>query len=320
MAPRGVALRAMPAAKPPKLSVTVIGGGALGSFLAARLARHGIAVSLVARGARLERVCSEGILLAADGAADRISVPARQSCENFPPPDIAILAVKAGDLGSALDLLEPVIRPGMGIVTVQNGVEAPDIAAARWPQAEVLAARVHGFFEMHGDAVRHVGVEPSVAFGPLDGKRAASADAFASCLTAASIAFTRPDDMRHALWEKFLLASAIGGVGLALGKPAGQLCSDGQARIMLEGAMEEIALVAAAKGVTLASDCVKQTMAFAASFPPGATSSLQRDMEAGRASEFDSLTGAVIRLADALDMEVPVHRAILRQIEARGLI
>ncbi len=88
--------------------------------------------------------------------------------------------------------------------------------AVKLPSVQMLAGRVHGFFELHGDVVRHLGVEPSLAFGTLDGLPSPAAELLATCLQSARIGFTRPEDMRRSLWEKFLLASSIGGVGAAL--------------------------------------------------------------------------------------------------------
>ncbi|WP_324741376.1 2-dehydropantoate 2-reductase [Tsuneonella sp. CC-YZS046] len=301
-------------------AIAVIGAGALGSFLAARLAQAGLATALVARGPRRAELERDGIVMREGPAPRRIVVPLAKEGSGLAPPDIAILAVKAGDLESALAVLKPAARPGMILLTVQNGVEAPEIAERAIPEAHVLAGRVHGFFEMDGSSVRHVGVEPSIAFGPLQDAPPTAGELMAACLQQAAIAFTRPPDMRRALWEKFLLASAIGGVGLALGLPAGQLCNNARAREMLESAMAEIAMIADMKGVDLPGDCVRATLDFAASFPPDATSSLQRDVEEGRRSEFDSLTGAVLRFAEALQVPVPTHRDILRRIKARGLL
>jgi 2-dehydropantoate 2-reductase len=304
----------------PKPVIRVIGAGALGSFLAARFVQAGMPAALAARGARLAEIERDGVIIRQGAAIHRIAVPLSSAGGGLPPPDIAILAMKADDLPEALATLKPRARPGLILLTVQNGVEAPDIARQAIAGAKVLAGRVHGFFQMDGPAVRHVGVEPSIAFGPLDDRPDQAASLLAACLSAASITFERPGDMRRALWEKFLLASAIGGVGLAAGIPAGQLCRNQETHQLLSGAMEEISIIARMKGIALPVDCVQTTLAFVASFPPDATSSLQRDVEEGRRSEFGSLTGAVLRFADALGFSAPVHREIIRRIEARGLI
>lgn len=305
---------------PDATPITVIGGGALGSFFAARFALAGAQVGLVARGRRLEEIARNGLTLSEQDRLTYVPVPVAAACTAFPPPRLAVIATKTADFSDALKLLDAIAQPGMGIITVQNGVEAPEIAARAFPQACVLAARVHGFFEMEGQAVRHVGVEPSFAFGPLDRHPCPAADLFERWLAKAGVTSSRPYDMRRSLWEKFLLASAIGGVGLALGRPAGQILRHPEGQAMLEGAMGEIALVAQARGIGLPDDCVRRTIAFVASFPSDATSSLQRDVEDWRTSEFNSLTGAVPRFAGELGISVPVHDAIIAAIRARGLL
>lgn len=305
---------------PSNLQITLIGAGALGSFFAACFASRGIKVGLVARGGRLERIRREGISFDAGDAIRPVAVPVSADCTAFPDPQLIILCTKTLDLADALRMIKPVVMPATGIVTLQNGVEAPDQAAAAFPDASIIAARVHGFFQMDGDGVRHVGVEPSMAMGVWNGPPSPALSQLAACLDHIALSHTQPADIRRALWEKFLLADAIGGVGLALGVNAGQIRHHPQGLPMLEAAMQEIIAVAAAKGIFLGDDCAARTLDFIAGFPGDATSSFQRDVEAGRPSEYDHLTGAVLRFADAEQIAVPVHREIAAQIKARGLL
>lgn len=298
----------------------MIGAGALGSFFAARFARAGAEVALIARGARLAHIRQHGISIEQDGRQERLMVDARSDCAGLACPDLVLLCTKAQDLPAALDLLAPFKAERFGVLTVQNGVEAPDQVARALPAASVLAARVHGFFEMHDGIVRHVGVEPSVAFGVLSGPPPEAASLLATCFEKAGIAYSQPADMQKVLWEKFLLASTIGGVGAALGITAGQIKDEPRHWAMLGEAMREVAAVAHAKGVQLDDDIVERTLAFVAGFPKDATSSLQRDLFERRPSEFDYLTGAAVRYADALGMDVPVLREIVGAIRAQGLV
>jgi 2-dehydropantoate 2-reductase len=70
----------------------------------------------------------------------------------------------------------------------------------------------------------------------------------------------------------------------------------------------------------LPNDCVEATLQFVAGFPADVTSSLQRDLEARRPSEFNQLTGAVLRMAAEAELDVPMHRRIAQAITARGLL
>ncbi|NBV82159.1 MAG: FAD-dependent oxidoreductase, partial [Actinobacteria bacterium] len=128
--------------------IAVIGGGAIGSFLSARLHEAGHDILLVARGERLEMLQAEGVRLL-EGKTDRqVRVPVSGACDPGASPDHVILATKTFQLESALELLEPLNEARFTLLTVQNGVEAPKIAQAALPRTEVLGARMHGFFEL----------------------------------------------------------------------------------------------------------------------------------------------------------------------------
>lgn len=298
----------------------VIGAGTLGSYFAASIAAGGGKVALVAREPRLSVIRNQGIVLAANGAMSRHEIDLREELAGCEDPALVLLCTKAQDLPDALAMLGPLAGKDLSILTLQNGVEAPDIAARAYPEASVIAARVHGFFEMQDGFVQHVGVEPSVAFGHYAGPDKGAEQVLAATLAQAGIAFCQSPDIRRELWEKFLLAASIGGVGSALGIPAGRIREDAVAWAMLKGAVLEIERLAHGKGIALAEDCVEQTLAFAATFPPGATTSMQRDLKESRASEYPFLTGAVIRMAGELDIDVPVCSTIAQNIADRGLI
>jgi 2-dehydropantoate 2-reductase len=76
---------------------------------------------------------------------------------------------------------------------------------------------------------------------------------------------------------------------------------------LLVEAMTEIRELAWARGVALADDVVDATMGFVDRQPAEGTTSLQRDVAARRPSETDAWTGAVVRLASAAGVAVPVH-------------
>ncbi|MES2492538.1 MAG: 2-dehydropantoate 2-reductase [Pseudomonadota bacterium] len=302
------------------MRVAVIGAGALGTFFAARLAAAGHEVGVVARGGRLAAIRQRGLRLVLGDAPITLVVPAAEDLTALPPPELAIIATKTADLSAAIALLAHCTGAGSAVLTVQNGVEAPDAVAAALPAAHVLAGRVHGFFELTGDIVRHVGVTPSLAFGPWRADAADAADQLEVVLTGAGIAWERPAGIAAALWEKLVLASSIGGIGAVLGLPTGAILNDAAHAALLEGMMREVAAVAAARGVTLTADCVKRTLAFVGSFPECATSSLQRDLLAQRPSEFAALTGAIPRLAAAAGVAVPLHDTVISRLRAQGLV
>ena len=146
--------------------IIIAGGGATGTYLAAHFARSRADTLVLARGSRLARLQSDGAVVVRKGAAIRTPVIAVADCTGLPAAAAILLCTKAGDLRAVLDRLAPAVDDRTVFVTVQNGVDAPGIVAARFPGGQVIASRLHGFFEMASNAVHHVGVEPSLVLGP----------------------------------------------------------------------------------------------------------------------------------------------------------
>jgi 2-dehydropantoate 2-reductase len=136
---------------------------------------------------------------------------------------------------------------------------------------------------------------------------------------------TLTDDIQLALWEKFLFITAWAGVGAVTRAPMGVVRRLPETRRLIEGALEELASVARARGVRLPADTVAATLAFIDGVPDGGTASMQRDIAAGRPSELDDLTGAAVRLGAEVGVATPVNAFLLAALSpleqrARGLL
>ena len=123
------------------------------------------------------------------------------------------------------------------------------------------------------------------------------------------------------LWRKFLFIAPVSGLGAVTRAPIGVLRSRPDTREQLERAMREVLAVARAHGVGLPDDAVEETLAFTDSLPEDGTTSMQRDIVAGRPSELESQSGAVVRLGREQGVATPVHDSIyqaLLPLEARA--
>ncbi|GGY93305.1 ketopantoate reductase family protein [Novosphingobium colocasiae] len=299
----------------------VAGAGALGSMFAARLTAAGFDCRLFARGERARWLRLHGVVIEdAAGVTTATPVAVVEAGPNLAPADLVLVCAKSPALPRLLaDIAQALTAPAV-LVTVQNGVEAHETIAALRPECEIVAGRLHGFFEMAGQTVRHVGVLPTLAYGHTHGPDLGGEDTLAALLGGIGMAGERSADIETALWRKFLLGAAVGGTALALGLHVGMVCSAPEGAALFRAAMADIAALAATRGVMLDPAAIEATFAYAAAFPADATSSLQRDVEAGRASEYDALPGAVLRLARAAGIPVPAFARIDALIRARGLL
>jgi 2-dehydropantoate 2-reductase len=208
------------------------------------------------------------------------------------------------------------------VVPLQNGVEAADQLARALGPGPVLGGlcRIIAWVVEPG-VVRHQGAEPYVGFGELAGgvslraERLAAAFGRARGVTAEALA-----DVRAELWRKFLFISSVSGIGAVTRSAIGRFRSLPETRQLLERALHEVAAVAAAHGVTLPAEVVAETLEFTDSLPDEGTTSMQRDIVAGRPSELESQSGAVVRLGRERGVATPVHdfvyRALLPQEQA----
>jgi 2-dehydropantoate 2-reductase len=130
-------------------------------------------------------------------------------------------------------------------------------------------------------------------------------DAFRRCR---GVTVETPDDVRVALWQKFVFIAAFSGVGSVTRSEAGAIRATPQARAMVRECMRETQEVGRARGIPLAPDTFEKTFAFFdRQLPADATSSMQRDVEAGRPSELENQTGAIVRLGREAGVPTPVN-------------
>ncbi len=171
--------------------------------------------------------------------------------------------------------------------------------------------------------IRHAGFEPSVTIGELDNRRTGRIEEILQAFTKAGVNAAIASDIQIALWTKFLFIAAFSGVGALKRKPAGALRRDPETRRLILQAMEEIYDLAHARGIALPKKSVERAIASVDSLPDEATSSMQRDIAAGKPSELEAQNGAVVRMARESHVAAPTHEFIYEalkplEMKARG--
>jgi 2-dehydropantoate 2-reductase len=158
--------------------------------------------------------------------------------------------------------------------------------------------------------VRHIGGTTFIKFGELDRRLTPRVERLRDAFVRGGVDAGVPADIRVALWEKLLLVVPFGGIGAVTRAPIGVLMGTTETRALGERGVREAAAVAAALGVALPAGSVERTLATLTALPPAGTTSLQRDIAAGKRSELDAWTGAVVRLAARLHVATPLHDAL----------
>lgn len=294
------------------MRVAVVGVGGVGGYFGGRLAQAGHEVFLVARGAHLAAIRAGGLrvqsvagdfLVRPAGATDR---PAEVG-----PVDVVLVGVKAWQLAEAAAALGPLLGPDTAVVPLLNGVEAVEIVAAAVGPRHTMGGLCRIIAEIGGPGlVVHSGIEPSLAFGELDNARTPRAEALLAAFAAAGVRASVPADIAVAIWEKFTLICTWSGLGAVTRAPVGAWRALPASRALAAQVAGEVEAVARACGVALPPGTAEATIGFLDQVPPGGTASMQRDLMAGRPSELDAQSGAVVRLGARAGVPTPANAFI----------
>jgi 2-dehydropantoate 2-reductase len=299
--------------------IAIVGVGGAGGYFGARLVQAGEDVVFVARGATREALRKDGLHVESpigDAALTGLSVAG--SAEEAGEADAVILGVKSWQVPEAARSCRPMMREESFVVPLQNGVEAPDqiAAALGGTRAAGGLARIIAF-QTAPARIRHLGAEPYLAFGELDGTMSDRMERLRAALARAGVSAEVRPDIRRAMWEKFLLVVPIGGVGASTGLRFGEIFGSPELRAMLRRAMQEVVALAKASGIPLGDEDVDRAIAFLEKLPADGSTSLHRDLEEGKPSELEAWSGAVVRLARERGTPAPLHEEFYPALKRR---
>lgn len=298
------------------MRVGVYGTGGVGGYFGARLAESGEDVVFIARGAHLAAIRAEGLRIALDDRELRVQpASATDDPSEAGAVDVVVLGVKTWQVEAAARAMGPMLGPRTFVVPLQNGVEAVGQLSGVLGGDRVVGGLCASFSYVVGPGrIRSLGQIHSLRFGELDRSPSERTERLRAAFERAGVRATIPPDIHVALWEKFLFVVSLGSVGADTGESSGAVRSNPSSRAMLERCMREILGLARAKGVPLADEAVPAALGFVDSLDPDGTTSLQRDLAAGRPSELEAWTGAVVRLGREAGVPTPLHDEIYERL------
>ena len=304
--------------------ICVFGAGAIGGYIGARLAMKGEAeVSLVARGAHLAAMQSNGLTLRQAGETHLVRPRVTDDPRTLGPQDFIILAIKAHGVQGVIGDLMPLIGRDTAILFAQNGLpwwyfhgvggplegtrlESVDPGGEIWNRLgpeRAIGSVVWQAAELEAPGViaHHYG--DRMPIGEPTGEKTARASQLSGLLTAAGIKSPVRPNLRNEIWLKLWGNLSFNPVSVLTGGTLVDLATDPGTRRVIRAMMEEARAVAGALGVSFAVDA-EERMDMAAKVGAHRTSMLQ-DVEAGRPTELEALLGVVIELAGIVKIGTP---------------
>lgn len=294
------------------LRIAIMGSGGVGGYLGARLALGGADVTFIARGTHLAAMRANG--LAIESEQERVclsEVNVTDDPSTIGPVDIVLFGVKLWDTESAARSLLPIVGPETGIISFQNGVQKDD-ALRKVFGAEAVMGGVAYMATTIGrpGVIVQTGTMQRMIFGEYDGRRSPRAEALLVAAHNGGIKAEISDNVRRAIWEKYVFLVALSGSTTSMRLPLGPIRNHPRTRQFLLDLMCETAIVGRAQGVALDEDYAEQQLAFVDGLPPDMTSSMHHDLERGQPLELRWLSGGVVEMGAALGLPTPANQSV----------
>jgi len=312
------------------MKIAVVGAGAIGGYLGARLSAAGEDVTFIARGANLEAIRKNGLnLVEEDGTEIRTtSARAFEKMSDAGQQDFVLLTVKAHQVAAIAPDLHHLCDEQTAIVTMQNGIpwwyfhkhggelEAhpvrsadPDGTIARHIDAgRVIGSVVYPAADLSAPGVVKVVEGNRFTLGELDGTTTARAQAISASLTKAGFKAPVISDIRSEIWLKLWGNLSFNPISALTHATLVDLCQFPLTRDLATQMMTEAQTIANKLGITFRVS-IERRIAGAEKVGAHKTSMLQ-DVEAGRPMELAALVGSVIELGALTNTPTPHISAV----------
>lgn len=293
------------------MRIGVYGVGGVGGYFGGLLARSGLDVRFIARGAHLAPLRERGLRVRSVRGDFEVPVTVTDVPEEAGPCDVVFLAVKSYDTEGAAARLEPMLAEGGAVISLQNGVDNEGVLARHlgWERVIGGAALIFSSIAEPG-VIEHTGGTTMILFGEMDGTRSERAERLLEVCRSAGVDAAIPDDIRVVLWLKFAFICAHAGMTATVRLPLGEIRDSEPAWAMYRRIVEEVGRIAAAEGVPLPPELVEEQFELAQSLEAGGFSSLHYDLTHGKRMELEALHGTAVRLARRHGVPAPMCEAV----------
>jgi 2-dehydropantoate 2-reductase len=318
------------------MRVCIFGAGAIGGYLGVQLARGGVEVSLVARGAHLAAIRASGLRLQIDGEERVEHLPCTERPAELGQQDCVIVALKAHQIGDVVEGMLPLLGDETTIVTASNGLpywyfhgaksgfgDVPlDSVDPGGRQARMLGARraigcvVYPAAEVIAPGVIRHEHGRKFPLGEPDGQRTPRLERLHAAFAAAGLDAPVRDDIRDEIWLKLWGNLCFNPVSALTCATIDMVATDPGTRAICRAMMQEAAMIGERLGLNLRVDADRRIDGAAAL---GAHKmSMLQDLERGRSMEVEAIVGVVHELGQRTGVPTPTVDIVLALIRQRA--
>ncbi len=311
------------------MKVCVVGAGAIGGYMAVRIAACGHDVSVIARGPHLRAIREKGLkLVEAEREVVATNLVATDAIRDLEPQDLVLLALKAHQIEAVVDDLQALFGPETVMVTLQNGIPWWYFQKLGGPYADrvvrtvdpngvlfdrIAPDRVVGCIAYPAATIAEPGVIRHIEgnrfpLGELDGSESSRVGNISSLFEEAGFKARVLTDIRSEIWLKLWGNLTFNPISAVTHATLVDICQFPLTRELAATMMTEAQAIGERLGAGFRVP-MERRISGAEGVGKHKTSMLQ-DVEAGKPLEIDGMLGVVVELAEITKVEVPTLRAL----------
>jgi 2-dehydropantoate 2-reductase len=318
------------------MKICIFGAGAIGGFMGAGLARAGLDVTLIARGAHLAAMKRNGLKILSRGEERVVKPRCTEDPREAGPQDYVIVTLKAHAVSPVVDKLQPLLGPGTAVVTAMNGIpwwyfynlkgpwenrrlESVDPGGRQWegigPERAIGCVLFLACEIVEPGVIKHT-PDDRVVLGEPDGRRSERCAALSEALIAAGFRAPVRRRIRDEIWVKLWGNAVFNPVSALTHATLATIAHDPGTRALCRDIMLEVQAVAEKLGVTFPIDV--DARIFGAGEVGEHRTSMLQDLERGRPMEIDAIVTVVQEMARIVGVETPYLDAVLALVRQRA--
>ena len=292
---------------------SILGAGAIGGLWACYAQRNAGQTELIFRdqSSLADYRQHGGIAFTADGQTELLNIAACCPKTIKTPIQQLLITTKAQQTLTALDAIKAHIRPNASLVLLQNGLGIAEQVQAQFPEALVLqASTTEGAYRTSRFAVVHAGRGAT-----LLGSAAWQSAAIAESLSFAPLNVSVSGNIQAVLWRKLAINCAINPLTVIHRCRNGELLDKPEALTQIAAVVDEILKLSAALHLDQDIADLHQQVLNVARATANNRSSMLQDIESGRETEIEAITGYLCRLASTHGVNLPSNQYLLDEVQ-----
>ena len=297
------------------MKISIMGAGAVGSYIGHKLAQIRINATLIARGSQLESMQKNGLYLETNDGVKLVPVKATDSIKSIENSDLIIYTVKTYHNDSVAKQIAEHINPYAKVLCLQNGITS-------WKDLETIIGKntiIPGLIYIETQIkkpgyVNQQGNVVDLVFGSIHSSQDDVINKMTKIFTNAKIPYTESNNILPEIWKKWFFIAVLAGMTCAYNTDIKSILANTITHKILKQSMKEIEEIGIKKGYQTGSSITESIYQYLVDESDDLIASMKLDLDNKKQIEINALSGAIIKLAEETNTECPINLDIYNKI------